>query len=242
MEQREIKVNASSVYPALKEAKTQLIYQRHCVYDRNSTQLTVQSAEYQKQVAIAFINQLRTTLKKEEIKNIYFMFMTNNRDSKVCIDSINIVIDCLRQYLESINVSTNHIINLNEKYCNNYIDNFKDENILETTNSDQLQLANKMMSNIKILQRYASFFHDRHLNSRLIIWDITNHEVISSIVKQKILKCDDTDEVNVDYCGGISFLLEENSITAILNGVSYNIRSEYQKKYCNELSYNRKIM
>lgn len=72
---------------------------------------------------------------------------------------------------------------------------------------------------IGVLQRYSQLFHKKHENSRLIIWCGTHYDLLSPLAKQTILGYDKEDAVAVDYCGGISLLIDENNeIVANLNG------------------------
>lgn len=80
---------------------------------------------------------------------------------------------------------------------------------------------------VNILQRYSKFFHKKTPNSRLIIWDGTHYDLISPLLKQRVLYYDKSDVVNVNYCGGISFLVDRaNVITVNVKGVNYPFDSQ----------------
>lgn len=83
---------------------------------------------------------------------------------------------------------------------------------------------------INILQRYAELFHIKYPDSRLIIWSGTHYDLISPLVKQKILNWDKSDYVGVDNCGGISLIVDDTGrISANVNGALYPFDSQYSK-------------
>ena len=86
------------------------------------------------------------------------------------------------------------------------------------------EIVNRGIHFIKVLQRYSQYFHKKHENSRLIIWCGTHYDLLSPLAKQTILNYNKEDAVFVDYCGGISLLIDENNtISANLNGENFPI-------------------
>lgn len=83
---------------------------------------------------------------------------------------------------------------------------------------------------INILERYAEFFHMKYPNSKLIIWNGTHYDLISPLVKQRVLNWEKSDYVGVENCGGISLIVDESSnIMANVNGTLYPFDSQYKK-------------
>lgn len=94
------------------------------------------------------------------------------------------------------------------------------------------EIVNRGEKYINIIQKYANYFHSKFPDSRLIVWASTHYDLISPLVKQKILNYDKSDIVNVDYCGGISLLIDEfNNITVNLNSINYPLDSQYNKQH-----------
>jgi len=93
------------------------------------------------------------------------------------------------------------------------------------------EIVQRALWYIKVLQRYSKYFHIKKPNSNLIIWSSTHYDLISPLVKQKVLDYDKSDVVNVDYCGGISLLIDEsNNLTINVNGVNYNFDFQYNEQ------------
>lgn len=254
-------VNSSSIIPMVSEGETQLVFQRHCSYDRNNGNLVLESVNYQKSIILSFINNLDI----EDLQNTYFLFTSSNTTSSIdfkrCVETTNIAMDLIKQFLEQNHVSSSHIMNLNEN--SNYNDRVREsreltepqmftdstgyfeylkekhngintefwidfEEDLSKEKREQLnsegpdQIVERADHYVNMLQRYASYFHNRHKKSKLIVWCGTHYDLISPLVKQKILHCEKSDIVKVDYCGGISLVINDsNEVIANVNGVNY---------------------
>lgn len=111
-------VDSSSIRPLINENESQIIFQRHCNYDRNNGGLIPESVEYQYSIVTSFTNELKNTLTLEEIKNTYFLFDSSNTissgDFKRCVETTNIAMNVIRKFFEENNIPLSHIINLNE--------------------------------------------------------------------------------------------------------------------------------
>lgn len=74
---------------------------------------------------------------------------------------------------------------------------------------------------IKAIQRFSDYFHIKKPNSKLIVWCGTHYDLISPLAKQVIFGYDKSDIIHVDYCGGISFVIDKTNIVANVNGNYY---------------------
>lgn len=91
------------------------------------------------------------------------------------------------------------------------------------------EIVERGMKYIYILKRYSTYFHLKFPNSRLVIWSGTHYDLISPFAKQKILNYEKSDIVEVDYCGGISLLIDNyENITVNMNGTNYPF--DFQEK------------
>lgn len=254
-------VNLQSIIPMVSEGETQLVFQRHCNYDRNNGNLVLESVNFQKSIILSFINGLDV----EDLQNTYFLFTCSNTisgsDFKRCVETTNIVMDLIKQFLDQNNISSSHIINLNENsnYNNRvresreltepqmftdstgYFEYLKEkhnginkefwidfEEDLSKEKREQLksegpdQIVERAVHYINVLQRYSNYFHSKYKKCKLIIWCGTHYDLISPLVKQRILHFEKSDMVKVDYCGGISLVINDsNEIIANVNGVNY---------------------
>lgn len=71
-------INSSSITPSLNNNQTEIIFQRHCDYDREEGALKPESVDYQKQVILSFISNLDEKFDLENLKNTYFLFTSSN--------------------------------------------------------------------------------------------------------------------------------------------------------------------
>ena len=267
-------VDSTSIKPLININESQIIFQRHCNYDRTNGGLIPESVEHQKSIVASFINELKNNLTLEELRNTYFLFDSSNTissgDFKRCVETTNIAMDMIRKFFEENNIPLSHIINLNEDLNYNssvrenkhltepkmftdstgYLEYLKEkhdginkdfwidfesdlskEKRLELNAEGPDEIANRGVRYVNVLQKYAKYFHTKFPNSRLIIWGGTHYDLISPLVKQKVLDCDKSDIVNVEYCGGLSFLIDEsNNITVNVNGITYPFDSQYNKQ------------
>lgn len=83
------------------------------------------------------------------------------------------------------------------------------------------EIVDRSIYFIKTLQRYSKYFHNTHPNSKLFIWVGTHYDLISPLVKQKVLNWNKTDVVYVDYLGGISLILDDDNICSNINGITH---------------------
>lgn len=261
-------IDSKAIIPMINKNQTQLIFQRHCNYDRTNGGLILDSLDNQKIVVSSFIDSLDS-----DLENTYFLFTSSGAISsdnfKRCIETTNIAMELIKQFLQENNISTNHIINLNEEsnynnsireskqisepqmftdstgYLEYLIDKHGGINIdfwidfeedlskekrEEFSSEGPDQIVERAVFYINLLQRYATYFHTKYPNSKLIIWNGTHYDLISPLVKQRILNLEKSDVVNVEYCGGISFILDESSIIANINGTNYPFDSQYNKQ------------
>ena len=267
-------IDSSAITPMINKNQTQLIFQRHCNYDRTNGNLISESTNYQKQVIISFINDIKTNFTFYDLQNTYFLFTasntTSNNDFKRCIETTNIAMELFKRFLQENNISINHIINLNENLnykgsiheskqltepqmftdSTGYFEFLKEkhnginldfwidfEEDLSKDKREELNsegpdlIVERAVYYVNILQRYSNYFHMKHQNTRLIIWNGTHYDLISPLVKQRILNWEKSDIVNVQYCGGISLVLNENNeIIANINGINYPFDSQYNKQ------------
>ena len=112
-------VDSTSIKPLINENKSQIIFQRHCNYDRTNGGLIPESVDYQCSIVTSFINELKNNLTLEELRNIYFLFDSSNTissgDFKRCVETTNIAMNIIRKFFEENNIPLSHIINLNEE-------------------------------------------------------------------------------------------------------------------------------
>ena len=267
-------IDSSAITPIVNKNQTQLIFQRHCNYDRTNGNLIPESASYQKKVITSFIDVIKTNFTLYDLQNTYFLFTSSNTTSsnnfKRCIETTNIAMNLIKQFLQENNISTNHIMNLNENSNYNgsiheskqlaepqmftdstgYLEFLKEkhnginldfwddfEEDLSKTKREELdaegpdQIVERAIHYVNILQRYANYFHMKKPNSRLIVFSGTHYDLISPLVKQRVLNWEKSDVVKVQYCGGISLLLNEtNEIIANINGINYPFDSQCNKQ------------
>lgn len=268
-------IDSSSIIPLVDNNQTQIIFQRHCNYDRSNGGLIPESIDYQINVINSFINVIKNYSSVYDIQNTYFLFTSSgtisNGDFKRCVDTTNIAMNLIKKFLKENNIPLNHIMNLNENSNYNYnihesrhltepkmftdstgyLEFLKEkhgginkdfwidfEEDLSKEKREQFnsegpdQIVHRGVRYINVLQRYANYFHAKHPNSRLIIWSGTHYDLISPLVKQRILNYEKSDVVNVDYCGGISLVINEsNDIIANINGITYPFDSQYSKQH-----------
>lgn len=265
-------INNEAITPVASRGVTQLIFQRHCDYDRVNGCLTKASIATQEETAYSFIKQLEK-LSIEDLENTYFLFTasptTSSKDLKRCVETTDIAMKKIKEFLESKNIHKSHIMNYNED--SNYHDSIHEsskltepkmftddtgffeflkekhnginkefwidfEEDLSKKKREELkaegpdEIVKRAVRYIQTLQRYATYFQLKNPNSRLIIWNGTHYDLLSPLVKQKILDWEKSDIVRVDYCGGISFILNDENITAIVNNSSYPFDSEDKKQ------------
>ena len=270
-----ITVNSVSIRPLINVNESQIIFQRHCNYDRLNGGLTLDSAEHQKAIVKSFIKELKENLTIDELKNTYFLFVSSETKStgnfKRCVETTNIALSEITNFFKENNVSCSHIINLNESL--NYKGNIKESGYLtepkmfedssgfldylknkhggmnqefwidfeedlskekrqEFNSEGPDEIVDRGVRYVNILQRYAKYFHLKKPNSRLIIWAGTHYDLISPLVKQRVLNYEKSDIVNVEYCGGVSFVINElNQISINVNGFDFPFDSQYSKQH-----------
>lgn len=272
MNQEPITVDSQAVTPLLNTNETQIIFQRHCNYDRTNGGLVEESIKEQQKIIFQFISSLGNN--PIDLKNTYFLFdasmTSSSTDFKRCVETTSIAMDAIKTFFQTNGIPTSHIINLNEElhYNNSIHENrqlvepkmFTDgtgfreyleekhgginQNFWIDFEEDQSkekrqqlgaegpdEIVNRANFYINVLKRYAKIFHSKFPNSRLIIWCGTHYDVISPLVKQKVLNYDKEDIVKVDYCGGISLLIDTTgNIMVNMNGTNYPFDSQYNKQ------------
>lgn len=264
-----VTVDSTAIRFMAKENESQIIFQRHCAYDRLNGGLDSNSIKHQDLVISLFINGLRS-LSVDELKNTYFLFDSSNTisrgDFKRCVETTNIAMRGIKAFFDENGISLNHIINLDEdlnyngsvhenkhltepkmftdstgyleylidkhdginrEFWIDFEEDLSKEKREELNSEGPAEIVDRGVRYINVLQRYAKYFHAKKPNSRLIIWCGTHYDLISPLVKQRVLNYDKSDVVNVNYCGGISFLVDStNDITVNVNGVNYPFDSQ----------------
>ena len=267
-------IDSRAIVPLINDSKIQFIFQRHCNYEKENGFLLPESINKQKEIVKTFIVNMSNTNTLEDLKNTYFLFTSSNTissiDFKRCVETTNIAMKHISEFLKSNNISLDHIINFNEKsnYNNQvhedklltepkmftdstgYLDYLKTmhnginrdfwidfEEDLSKEVREQLnaegpdEIVERAVRYINVLSRYANIFNLKYPNSRLIIWNGTHYDLISPLVKQKILNWGKSDIVNVDYCGGISLVVDkEKNIVANVNGIYYPLDFQDSKQ------------
>ncbi len=267
-------VDSRAIVPLINDNQIQFIFQRHCDYSRENGFLLPESINKQREIVKTFIINMSNTITLEDLKDTYFLFTSSNTissiDFKRCVETTNIAMEYIKEFLKSNNIPLNHIINFNEEsnYNNKvhedklltepkmftdstgYLDFLKTkhsginrdfwidfEEDLSKEVREQLsaegpdEIVERAAKYINILERYANIFNLKYPNSRLIIWNGTHYDLISPLVKQKILNWEKSDIVNVDYCGGISFVVDkEKNIVANVNGINYPLDFQDSKQ------------
>lgn len=131
-------------------------------------------------------------------------------------------------YIEYLKEKHNGI---NKDFWIDFESDLSKEKRLEFNSEGPDEIVNKGVRYVNVLQRYAKYFHSKFPNSRLINWGETHYDLISPLVKQKVLDYNKSDIVNIEYCGGISFLIDEsNNITINVNRITYPFDSQYNKQ------------
>ena len=207
-----ITVDSASIVPMIDKNQTQLIFQRHCNYDRKNGRLYPESVEDQKSIMQSFITDLKNSFSTEDLQNTYFLFTSSNtvsdNDFKRCIETTNIAMESIKQFLKERHISTSHVINLNE-----------DSNYNGQIHESRQLVEPKMFTDGT---GYYDFLSKKYPNSRLVIWNGTHYDLISPLVKQRILHLEKSFWLKVDYCGGISLVIDElNGVIANVNGARY---------------------
>lgn len=110
-----INITSVAITPIPDIFETQIILQRHCNYDKSNGNLLDSSVKEQEKVVLDFLKSLES----ENLENMYFLFVCSNTvnansENKRCVDSTNIAMHLIQSFLESRDISKNHVINLDE--------------------------------------------------------------------------------------------------------------------------------
>lgn len=265
----DVMIDDSSLVPQLVNDETQIIFQRHCAYDKESGTLLDKSVAEQKIIVKNFLNYM-----SDNLENTYFLFSASNTSSsnefKRCVETINIAMDLVKNYYTENGISTDHIMNLNDKSNYNasvhesryliepgmftdqsgFLEYLKDkydginldfwidfEEDLSKQKREQFgsegpdEIVQRSLRYINILERYSEFFHTKYPDSRLIIWNGTHYDLISPLVKQRVLNLEKSDYVGVKNCGGISLIINsDGKISSNVNGTIYPFDSQCSKQ------------
>ena len=231
MENTPLTITTLAITPQINNNQTQIIFQRHCNYDRNLRKLLPESKKIQKELVKAYISNLD----RKDLENTYFLFTSSaeqNKDFNRCLDTTNIAMEIIKKLYQKKNLSLDHVINLDQ--TSTYKTKIHKSKDLEEKLSDEgkEQIADRAIHYINVLQRYAQYFHIKHPNSKLIIWNGTHYNFISALVKQRILNLENQDIINVKNCGGISLIIDESGeITANINDNIFPINLQYNKPH-----------
>jgi len=86
------------------------------------------------------------------------------------------------------------------------------------------EMADRLQKSFDILARYSKFFHQKHPESRLIVWAASHYDTISPFVKRELMRIDKDKFLGVDYGAGISIKLNRNgSADTIINAKTYKV-------------------
>lgn len=69
---QEFTVSKKAITPMTNEYKTQIIFQRHCNYNKDDGSLKKESIQEQKKLVKDYLSDLTKTINREELKNTYF--------------------------------------------------------------------------------------------------------------------------------------------------------------------------
>lgn len=269
--ERKIVINSSSIKPIIENNETQIILQRHCNYDRSNGSLLDESKKQEEKIVEEFLKNLSCNA----LDDTYFLLVSSNTvnsnsENKRCVDTLNIAMNLINEFLESKGIDKNHIINLDETL--NYKSKVKEtQNLSEPTmftdNTGYLEflknkndginlqfwidfesdtyknereslnaegpdeIVSRGIYYLNVIQRYASYFHMKKPNSKLIVWCCTHYDLISPFAKQTIFGLDKEESVSVDYCGGISLKFDKsNNIIASVNNSYYPVYFQDMKQ------------
>ena len=229
MENQPLTITDLAITPQINSNETQIIFQRHCNYDRSLGDLLPKSKKIQKELVKGYISNLD----RKDLENTYFLFTSStdqNKEFNRCLETTNIAMEIIKKLYQKKNLSLNHVINLGP--TSTYKTKIHKSKDLEEKLSDEgkEQIADRAIHYINVLQKYAYYFHIKHPNSKLIIWNGTNYDFISALVKQRILNLENQDIVNVKNCGGISLIIDEaGEITANINDNIFPFNSQHNK-------------
>lgn len=94
------------------------------------------------------------------------------------------------------------------------------------------EIVSRGVHYINVLQRFAKYFHEKKPSSKLIVWCGTHYDLLSPLAKQTIFDYEKSDFITVDYCGGISFLINQSGDTiADVNGQYFPVSFEGIKQH-----------
>ncbi len=270
MKSKKITINSFSITPLIVNEQSQIIFQRHCDYNRKDGGLIEDSVIRQQEIVNTFLNNLNI----RDLDNTYFLFISSNtsgeKNFKRCVETTNIAMNLVKYFFNENNISLSHVINMNDllNYKNSiheakslsepqmfidntgYLEYLKNkygginkefwidfESDLSKQKREELkaegpdQIVERANKYIYLLQRYSNYFHQKNPNSKLIIWCGTHYDLISPLIKKDIFNFNKTDIVEVNYCGGFSFILNnENEIIANVNGFDYPVDFQYKKQ------------
>lgn len=117
---QELKINTDALIPQVVSNETQMVFQRHCAYDKTNGELVGESKKLQKEVVSRFLDCMNG-----DIENTYFLFTASNTvsgsDFKRCVETTNIAMELVRKFYEDNEVSVNHVMNLNNSAYNSSV-------------------------------------------------------------------------------------------------------------------------
>jgi hypothetical protein len=93
---------------------------------------------------------------------------------------------------------------------------------METEGPDEL--ADRIKKSLAILTRFASIFHYRNPEQRLVIWATTHYDTISPFVKRDLLGASKEVPVGVKYGAGIVFKVDKDgNEDTIIGDATYSV-------------------
>jgi len=75
-----------------------------------------------------------------------------------------------------------------------------------------------------VLGRFARLHHNQHPGERLIIWEVSHYDTITTYFKNHVAHIDQKEHVPVDYDGGLAIAISPNGQAhTILRGRPYAV-------------------
>ena len=86
------------------------------------------------------------------------------------------------------------------------------------------EIVSRGLNYLEAIKRYATYFHNKKPNSRLIVWSGTHYDLISPFVKQVILGLDKEEEVKVKNNAGICIMIDaKGRLITNISGVTIDL-------------------
>lgn len=164
MENNPLTITTLAITPQINNNQTQIIFQRHCNYDRSLGDLLPESKKIQKELVKAYISNLD----RKDLENTYFLFTSSteqNKDFNRCLDTTNIAMEIIKKLYQKKNLSLDHVINLGQ--TSTYKTNIHKSKDLEEKSNDEKK--NKLLiDQFTILMYYKDMLNIFILNILIV--------------------------------------------------------------------------